>query len=83
MRNNGYLQKEADKQKEQERMKELMTKAEQHHQKAVMKYWGWIPLHKLIVKKRNQEKLAREFYNRSLLRYVKLFEICFACQTNT
>lgn len=50
-------------------------KAEQHHQKAVMKFSGWRPWCKLIENKRSREKAASDFYTKGILRYVVYFNV--------
>ena len=62
-------QKEAEKQKEVDRMKQLMTAAEEHHQRAILKYSGWRPWRKYVANLDDQLKTADKFYGRNLLRF--------------
>lgn len=64
-------------------MTELMIKAEQHHLKASMKYFGWVPWRKLIEKKRKQETSAQDFYKKILLRCVIFVIKLYHCLQTT
>lgn len=54
------LQRELDRQLQEEHLKQQNAKADEHYRKSILKYRGIVPMKKLVVMAKDNKKMADE-----------------------
>ena len=62
------LQRELDRQLQEEHLKQQNAKADEHYTKSILKYRGIVPMKKLVAMAKENQKMADEHYQGCIIR---------------
>ena len=62
------LQREIDRQVQEEKLKQQNAMADEHYRRSIMKYRGIVPMRKLVAMAKQQQKQAEDHFQSCLKR---------------